>query len=145
MLLYSVLCAHVRRLTGSQPPVPEDGLHYLFHWTDRRVHPETDPPTNGFGSTIKRVPVLFKLRIRYGAHVSSKVLYLQNGQDSYSRRFRSQTQKAILQAFSRTWLEFYSAFSINGIAENKHRQNALMSAVVAREGDPISWRYLWPV
>jgi len=47
--------------------------------------------------------------------------------------------KAVLQAFSRSWLEFYSAFSINGIAEDKHRQDALMSAVAAREGFEGRW------
>jgi len=50
--------------------------------------------------------------------------------------------KAVLRALGHTWSEFSefcSAFSINGIAENEHRQEAFVSAVAAREGFEGRW------
>jgi predicted nuclease with RNAse H fold len=46
---------------------------------------------------------------------------------------------AYLQAFGHTWPEFCTSFSVNGTAENMHRQHALMSAVAAREGFEGRW------
>jgi hypothetical protein len=59
-----------------------------WHAASERWIPMAD--TNGVVISIKSVPVPFKLQTRYGAHVSSKVLYSQNEQDSSSLRFRSQ-------------------------------------------------------
>ena len=47
--------------------------------------------------------------------------------------------KAVLLALGYAWPEFCSAFSIKGIEENKHRQDALVSAVAAREGFEGRW------
>ena len=37
------------------------------------------------------------------------------------------------------WAEFYSRFSIEGIAQNEHEQDAVVSAVAAREGFEGRW------
>jgi predicted nuclease with RNAse H fold len=48
--------------------------------------------------------------------------------------------KAVLRALGYTWSEFCSAFAVKGIAENdEHRQDALVSAVAAREGFEGRW------
>lgn len=48
--------------------------------------------------------------------------------------------KAVLLAFGYpTWSEFCSALGVNGTAKNKHEQDAVVSAVAAREGFQGRW------
>jgi predicted nuclease with RNAse H fold len=47
--------------------------------------------------------------------------------------------KAVLRALGLGWSEFCSRFSIEGVAENEHARDAVISAVAAREGTEGRW------
>lgn len=47
--------------------------------------------------------------------------------------------KAVLVALGLKWSEFCSKFSIDGVAEDEHRRDAVVSAVAAREGFERRW------